>query len=342
MALQPTPIGENPFQPYVRADTFIPDQLIAGNEHLVSDNWTISGASPLKRGTVLGRSQYAALTQATGKTFASGTVTVAGAGPVAGDTITVNGTVLTAAAPSQFQPTPPAGTFYIGSTIQQTAQNLGTVLTGSTDANISKMTYTVAGAVITATSTTPGTGGNAFTLATSNPSAFTLSGATLSGGTANAGTATMSGLSAGAQTTPGNYSVVLTSATAFNVFDPTGDEIGQGTMGTPFVNPQLNFTITTGGAPAAGDAWTITAAPVANLGKICVTTATDGSDAPSAILADDADPSAGAVNAGVYLKGEFNARAVILDPSLSLPNAKTLLRPLAIYLKDSVSAADPF
>ncbi|MCK8553564.1 head decoration protein, partial [Yersinia ruckeri] len=37
-----------------------------------------------------------------------------------------------------------------------------------------------------------------------------------------------------------------------------------------------------------------------------VKTATDGSQVPCAILVDDADTTTGAVQAGVYLMGEFN------------------------------------
>lgn len=50
-----TNIGDNPQQPGVSADAYIPDQLIAGNMKLVTDSVTISGAAALVRGSVMGQ-----------------------------------------------------------------------------------------------------------------------------------------------------------------------------------------------------------------------------------------------------------------------------------------------
>ncbi len=56
MSLTVNSLGENPQQPGISAEAFIPDQLIAGNLKLVTDTITIaSGAGVLKRGTVLGK-----------------------------------------------------------------------------------------------------------------------------------------------------------------------------------------------------------------------------------------------------------------------------------------------
>ncbi len=71
-------------------------------------------------------------------------------------------------------------------------------------------------------------------------------------------------------------------------------------------------------------------------------TAISGGAAPNAILADNVDSTAGQpVTGGVYLTGEFNARALILDPSLTLAAVTPLLRQFSIFVKPSVSAADP-
>ncbi len=48
-----TTYGDNPFQPGVVQDEYIPDQLIAGPFQLVTDTITITGGA-FKRGTVLG------------------------------------------------------------------------------------------------------------------------------------------------------------------------------------------------------------------------------------------------------------------------------------------------
>ncbi len=69
--------------------------------------------------------------------------------------------------------------------------------------------------------------------------------------------------------------------------------------------------------------------------------AADGSQNPVAILADAADASGGAVQAGVYLTGEFNANALTFDASWTVATLKAALRPLGIFLKNAVSAADP-
>jgi len=70
--------------------------------------------------------------------------------------------------------------------------------------------------------------------------------------------------------------------------------------------------------------------------------ATDGSQNPLVILADTYDTTSGdVVGAGVYLTGEFNVNAVTLGTGLTAAAAKTALRPLSIFLKSAVSAADP-
>lgn len=319
MVLVPTTFGENVQQPYSGAEVFIPDQLIAGSLKLVTDDFAVvTGSAVLQRGSVMGLTSFGSIAATAGKLFATGTILIA-ALPAAADTLTIQGTVITFAA----QPTPytaPVGNqVFIGATTAATAQALLAFLVGSTDVNLSKLNYSLSGSTITANANIPGTGGNAYTLATSDSTAFTLSGATLASGTNNTGTATVGSISAGASVKAGNYSVVLTSATVGNVFDPTGEELGQTTMGTAFVNPQINFTITTGGSPAVGDAFVLAAAPgAAGVYRLCTATAVDGSEKPAGILVDYTDPTAGNVTAGVYVMGEFNGNALVLDPSLSL------------------------
>ena len=74
---------------------------------------------------------------------------------------------------------------------------------------------------------------------------------------------------------------------------------------------------------------------------LSVKTAADGSQNPIAVLADGADASAGAVLCGVYLTGELNANALTFDASWTAATLKPALRPLGIFLKSVVSAADP-
>lgn len=67
----------------------------------------------------------------------------------------------------------------------------------------------------------------------------------------------------------------------------------------------------------------------------------DGSEVPVAILADDSDASAGDVTGGVYLMAEVNGNALILGTGITLAAAKMALRAVGIFVKNSVSAADP-
>ena len=73
-----------------------------------------------------------------------------------------------------------------------------------------------------------------------------------------------------------------------------------------------------------------------------VKSASDGSQVPTAILADDTDASGGdVVGAPVYLMGEFNGNKLVIDASWTVTTVTTALRPSSIFVKSAVSAADP-
>ena len=346
MAMNVTPVGNNPSWPYQTSETYIPDQLIAGDLKLVTDTVTVGGAQVLRRGTVLGASSAGAMAASGGKTSATGTVAVA-ALPAPGDTLTVFGTVITFVASNPFGNQVQIGGAGLGGfppatpTTAGTAQALLNFLVGSTDVNLVKATYSLAGSTITMTAAAIGSASNALTLATSNAAALTLSGATLAGGTANTGAETITGITSGPMVRPGNYVVTLTSATQANVEDPRGVFIGIATVGAAFTDPQINFTINTGAGIAAGDSFTIRAAPGSGAYVMSAPASTDGSAAPNCILADDVDPTGGAVLAPVYRMGEFNINAMTFGPGLSVQAAKDALGPLGIFLKTAVTAADP-
>ncbi|ECY3258276.1 head decoration protein [Salmonella enterica subsp. enterica serovar Alachua] len=69
---------------------------------------------------------------------------------------------------------------------------------------------------------------------------------------------------------------------------------------------------------------------------LSVATAQDGSETPTAILADQADATASDVSAGVYLMGEFNGTRMIYDKSWTLDKLKVALRPSSIFVRDVV------
>jgi Bacteriophage lambda head decoration protein D len=356
MTLNILSVGDNPQQPGIVAETYIPDQLIAGNLKLVTDNVTVTGAATIPRGTIMGLATVGTGPVATaGKVHGSGTITVNSvptAAALAGtETVTLgNGVGSTAitflAAPAgQVEEVVPPNTIYVygTSTTATLAAALTSLLNGSTDQYLSLNTYSLSGSVVTATAKIPGTGGNAYTLATTDSTAFTVSGATFSGGTNNTGTATIGSISFGVAAIPGNYLITLISATQGTVVNPNGDVLGTATMGTAFTNPEINFTLTTGGSPAAGDAFEVTTSvlPMAGLAKVCIATAVDGSDVPYGVLVDYCDPTSGNVNAGVYLMGEFNANAIIYDSSWSVPALKVACARSGMFFKTAVTAGDP-
>jgi hypothetical protein len=348
MALNPTVFGDNPQQPGILAELYNPDQLLMGGPYKTEGQATISGTTVLLRGTVMGQAAVGGATVVLGKAFATGSITVAQV-PAAADTMTINGTVVTfvANAPAVGnQVVIPAG-LVAGSTtagdLASVANAIASFINGSADVNIAKLSATVAAAVVTINSKIPGTGGNAYTLVVSNGTSLTVSAATLAGGTNNAGSGTFASATFGTQTMPGVYSFTWPTSTTTEVLNPAGELVAdqdQAALGA-FTSPQVNFT--TGGTPTAGDGGVIIQAAVVAGGvwKKCVGSATDGSDNPSGILLDTADPTSGNVNSGVLLEGAVNGNALILDPSLNLIAVKQSLRLWNIYVKASVSSAPP-
>ncbi|NID15388.1 head decoration protein [Luteibacter yeojuensis] len=158
----------------------------------------------------------------------------------------------------------------------------------------------------------------------------------------NTGNGTIGSLGVGSAPRTGRYTATATAATTFAVVDPEGASLGNATVGTAFTSTGVGFTITAGGtAFVAGDAFYIDVEDAVGVYIQSVRTASDGSQNPVAILADDADASAGPVTAGAYLAGEFNAAAVIRDASWTLPQVTSAARAYGIFLKSSVSAAPP-
>lgn len=156
----------------------------------------------------------------------------------------------------------------------------------------------------------------------------------------NTGNGTLGSLSAGGMPVPGIYVLRATSATNFTVSGPDGSALPNATVATPYISANINFTLTAGGtAFAPGDEFTITV-PAAGY-VLSVATAADGSEIPCAILVDAADASGGAVGAGAYMMGEFNGNYLNYDPSWSLASLTASLRAFGIFVKNTVSAADP-
>ncbi|ANN70908.1 head decoration protein [Bordetella bronchialis] len=158
----------------------------------------------------------------------------------------------------------------------------------------------------------------------------------------NTGNGTFGSITVGAAAKAGNYVLTATGATTFSVVDPEGNALPNVTVGTAYSQGGLGFTITAGGtAFAAGDTFTIDVTDAVGQFVLSVKSASDGSQTPSAILVDDADATDGPVTAGAYVMAEVNARALIYDASWTIATLTPALRANAIFVKSSVSAADP-
>ena len=180
-------------------------------------------------------------------TRAKQTITLTGA-MSDGDTITINGVVLTAR-------TMPSAShdFQIGASAAATALNLLSSVLGLTDVGIQQGCYAlnaIGGTVITVASSSLSSYGNSFTLATTS-SAVTLSGATLAGGTTAANTGLPANMAAptavGFAALAANGGTTSRAARAALVFSANPVNASAVLMGFNF-SQQVNFMTTPVGA----------------------------------------------------------------------------------------------
>ncbi len=158
----------------------------------------------------------------------------------------------------------------------------------------------------------------------------------------NTGNGTIGATSLAPLVEHGLYTLVALTPTTFSVTDPEQQPLGTATVGQAFTSNQVNFTITAGStAFVVGDSFTLNSLGTAGNFVVCVKTATDGSQVPIALTADYVDASAGPARTGGYFMGEFNWRAVTYDSSWNLMDLAAALEPRGVFLKDSISAADP-
>ncbi|OYV50170.1 MAG: hypothetical protein B7X10_01455, partial [Burkholderiales bacterium 21-58-4] len=139
------------------------------------------------------------------------------------------------------------------------------------------------------------------------------------------------------------FTIVVTDngVALFSVTDPAGNPRPNVTVGTAYTD-QLGFTLSQGGTKfVVDDAFTLAVSAGSGKYQLCVGTALDGSQKPSAILADAADPSAGDVEAAIYLTGEFNGNALTYDPSWTVSTLAGAMRSSSIFVRSVVSADPP-
>ena len=167
------------------------------------------------------------------------------------------------------------------------------------------------------------------------------SAAAKSGG--NTGGGTISSVTVGTGAQAGVYTVriveVVAGAGQFQLRAPDGDVVGIGSVGTEFTGGGLTFTLTDGSPDfALGDGFDITVA--AGSGKYVLSTAaaTNGSENPVAILAEDANATSADVTTVAYLTGEFNSTAMTFGSGHTAASVKEALALRGIFLKTNQPA----
>ncbi|WP_428492156.1 head decoration protein [Rhodopila sp.] len=143
MALTPTVVGDNPFIPGVFAETYVPDQLIAGNFQLVTQPIIVaSGAVALARGTVLGQITSYGVVATPGANTGNGTVgsITTGTGAELGNYF------LSATSPTVFTVHNPEGVAMANATVgtAYSASGIGFTITGGGTAFVAGDSFTLA------------------------------------------------------------------------------------------------------------------------------------------------------------------------------------------------------
>jgi len=154
----------------------------------------------------------------------------------------------------------------------------------------------------------------------------------------NTGNGTMGTVTVGSGAKAGVYQLRIVTAASnageFTVKDPDGVVVGVGDVATAFAGGGLSFTLADGGTDfVVGDGFDITVAAGSGKYVLSATAATDGSEVPRAILAEDADATSGDVTTVAYLTGEFNSDAMTFGTGHTADSVKDKLADRGIFLK---------
>lgn len=302
---------------------FDPTSLIAGDLELPSRKVALpsglnSAGSPLLPGTLLGMKTVA-------PTYVG--VAAAKAGITGGGTCTMGSpTTLANVMAGVYRVVFSSATAY--QVYDPRGDEIGTGVNGTPFATQVKFTTAASGAAFIS--------GDEFDITVTQTAGALFSVASAAGGsnTGN-GTLTLATPSFVPGVFAGVYTLQMQSPTTFEVFDPYGNPVGSGATGTAFSN-QVAFTLAAGGtAFVGGDSFTITVSAQA-LFIPCVMTATDGSQNPIAVLAEEVDTSGGAALAEAYFGGDFAYELMTIDaswPSLDAINVALTIYSGNIYVR---------
>lgn len=125
MTLNVSTIGDNPQQPGIFAETYVPDQLIAGSLKLVTQPIVLAAGASLPRGTVLGQQTSFSVQSVPGTNTGNGTVGTISAVANA----KLGGYALKATSATNFTVTDPEGTALPAATVGTAYNNGGIAFT---------------------------------------------------------------------------------------------------------------------------------------------------------------------------------------------------------------------
>lgn len=140
------------------------------------------------------------------------------------------------------------------------------------------------------------------------------------------GNGVMSAISLGRDAKPGTYVAEVTAASTdagtFEVFDPDGASLGEGTVGTAFTSEQINFTIADGATDfIVGDYFHIPVVRGASYGKVVEwdPTTYDGRQHVAGVLFDTVDASSADTDGVLIARGP----AEVNDAELQWSDSRT-------------------
>lgn len=173
--------------------------------------------------------------------------------------------------------------------------------------------------------------------------ASTATAAAAAGNTSGAGAMTMADPPTSSTVKAGIWHIrciePATNAGTFLVEDPDGIVVGRATVAVAY-DGDIKFTIADATDFVAGDGFTVTVAHAAGVGKyvLSLAAATDGSEVPAAVLAEDCDATGGDTKAPIYLSGELNELALTFGTGHTADSVRQGLRDRSIFLKTNVGA----
>lgn len=316
--------------------SFQPDELIAGDNPIVTEDVLVPTGNNLARGTVLGRVKVSVPTTGTadGGNTGDGTVTsVSGGGATVPGTYTVeclraetNGGLFEITGPNGFVGSAqiPAGA---GNSIAFSSDEINLTITdGSTDFAIGDK-FTIAVTEGVPDSGTPGVG--------------------------NTGNGTLTNVEGRRDLKVGTYTFECTAAATnsgtFKVTDPDSNDIQTGITipagagnSIDFENDQIAGTITDGGTDfAVGDTFTVAVTIHPRQVVAVDKSASDGSSVPYGVLLDDLDASSAAKVGAALVKGTVNERELTFASGTDIEDMRDKMRDVGIFTKGTVASTYP-